>query len=319
MNMAIIITESKDTTTNKVMDWCLSTNTHVNRINSDTLTKVSFELSNEANSLQLDQEDVPKTEKIWNRRGKINTLPKKELYGTPFYKYLKKEEDSFVKSLERHLKNHNFYTGSYLQEIENYKITHLTHAKKVGLKIPKTLVTNSKEELVKFYQKNHPIVSKDLRYSVNISDGNMNYGSIGTFEVTNAMLDNLGNYFAPCFVQERIDKKVEIRVFVFKKKLFSMAIFSQNNIKTSVDYRNYDKEKPNRVLPFRLPEKVEKQVLDFMSLSNLDTGSIDLILNRKNEFVFLEVNPQGQIDWLSKNCNYYVEKYIAEQLADEKR
>jgi len=30
------------------------------------------------------------------------------------------------------------------------------------------------------------------------------------------------------------------------------------------------------------------------------------------------VNPQGQVDWLSKNCNYYVEKYIAEQLTDEK-
>ncbi|WP_430412158.1 hypothetical protein [Kordia sp.] len=316
--MAIIITENKDTTTNKVMDWCLANKTDVQRINSNMLTKVSFELSNETNSLQLDQDDISADEKIWNRRGKINTLPKKELLETPFYQYLKKEEDSFVKSLELHLKSHNSYTGSYLQEVENYKITHLLHAKKVGLKIPKTFITNSKKQLIEFYQKYKPIISKDLRYSVNVSDGNSHYSSIGTFEVTKVMLDNLGDYFAPCFAQERIDKKVEIRVFIFKKKLFPMAIFSQKNAKTSVDYRNYDNEKPNRVSPFQLPKKIEKQLLYFMNLSNLDTGSIDLILNHRNEFVFLEVNPQGQIDWLSKNCNYYIEKYIAKELADEK-
>jgi hypothetical protein len=42
-------------------------------------------------------------------------------------------------------------------------------------------------------------------------------------------------------------------------------------------------------------------------------GSIDLIFN-ENGFYFLENNPQGQYEWLSENCNYYVDRYIAEQL-----
>ncbi len=317
--MAIIISESNDITTNKVMDWCLANNTSIHRINAQSFTKISFELNDEIDSLQINQKRVFNNEKIWNRRGKINSLPKKELSATPFYKYLKKEEDSFIKSLELHLKNHGSFTGSHLKEVENYKINHLLHAKKVGLKIPKTLVTNCKEELLKFYDTYRPIISKDLRYSVNIFDNDTYYGSIGTFEVTPKMLNTLGDFFAPCFVQEQIDKKLEVRVFVFKRKIFSMAIFSQNNTKTRVDFRNYDTERPNRVSPFQLPNEVEIQILDFMALSNLDTGSIDLILNQKNEFVFLEVNPQGQIDWLSKNCNYYIEKYIAEELADEKQ
>ena len=316
--MAIIITENNDITTNKVIDWFLANSTTVHRINSQTYSQLSFQLSDKCHSIHINQKEVSPNEKIWNRRGKMNTLPKKELFGTPFYNYLKREEDSFIKSLELHLKNQNSYTGSYLREVENYKITHLLNAKKIGLKITKTLVTNSKIELTEFYQKYNPIISKDLRYSVNVSDENTQYGSIGTFEVTQEMIDNLSDDFAPCFVQERINKKVEIRVFVFKDKLFSMAIFSQNNAKTSVDYRNYDTQKPNRVSPFTLPKKVEKQVFEFMRISNLDTGSMDLILNQDNEFVFLEVNPQGQIDWLSKHCNYYVEKHIAEELADEK-
>lgn len=224
-----------------------------------------------------------------------------------------------IKSLELNLKDKNSYVGSYQKEVENYKITHLLNAKKVGLRIPRTLVTNSKDELTEFYEKYHAVISKDLRYSVNIVDQHTMYSSIGTFDVTQAMLNTLGDYFAPCLVQERVDKKVEIRVFVFKKKFFSMAIFSQNDPQTSLDYRNYNTQKPNRVSPFQLPKKVKKKVLDFMSISNLDTGSIDLILNQKNEFIFLEVNPQGQIDWLSKHCNYYIEKYIAEELANEKK
>lgn len=316
--MAIIITESKDITTNKVMDWCMANNTKVHRINSQAFSQMSFELSNEDDSTIINQQKISHTQNIWNRRGKVNTLPKQELRGTPFYDYLKREEDSFIKALELHLKNHNSYTGSYLKEVENYKIVHLLNAKKLGLKIPRTLVTNNKEELSEFHQKYQPIISKDLRYSVNITDEEDVYSSIGTFEITQNMLHKLGNHFAPSLVQERIIKKCEIRVFVFKEKLFSMAIFSQNDPQTSIDYRNYNTQKPNRVSPFTLPKKVEKQVLEFMNLSDLNTGSIDLILNQKNEFIFLEVNPQGQIDWLSKHCNYYIEKYIAQELADEK-
>ncbi|WP_162200452.1 ATP-grasp domain-containing protein [Kordia jejudonensis] len=296
----------------------MKNNTDVRRINSNLCARLSFEISDEDDSVCINKQKISANEKIWNRRGKINTLPKEELLKTPFYNYLKREEDSLVKSVEFHFKSRNSYTGSYIKEVENYKIAHLVSAKKVGLKIPRTIVTNYKEELVNFYQKNKPIISKDLRYSVNISDENTKYTSIGTFEVTETMLDHLDTYFAPCYVQELIAKKVEIRVFIFKKKMFSMAIFSQNDTQTKIDYRNYNIEKPNRVSPFKFPENVEKQLLKFMNISNLDTGSIDLILTKKNEFVFLEVNPQGQIDWLSKYCNYYIEKYIAEELAYEK-
>ena len=316
--MAIIITESNDITTNKVIDWCLANKVTVRRINSQSFSKISFELSDDTDLMNLNQKKVSSREKIWNRRGKINTIPKKELVGTPFYNYLKREEDSLIKSFELHLKDENLYAGSYLKEVENYKITHLLNAKKIGLKIPRTLVTNSKDELTEFHKRCNPIISKDLRYSVSVSDKQTMYSSIGTFEVTQAMLDKLGNNFAPCLVQEKVDKKVEIRIFVFKKKIFSMAIFSQNDPQTSLDYRNYNTLKPNRVSPFQLPKNIEKYILNFMTLSHLDTGSIDLILNQKNEFVFLEVNPQGQIDWLSKHCNYYIEKYIAQELADEK-
>lgn len=98
------------------------------------------------------------------------------------------------------------------------------------------------------------------------------------------------------------------------EKFYSMAIFSQNDEKTSLDYRNYNMEKPNRNIPFQLPLNIEKNLKLLMKEKNLNTGSLDLIYSRDGEFILLEINPVGQFSWLSENCNYNIEKKIAELL-----
>ena len=60
---------------------------------------------------------------------------------------------------------------------------------------------------------------------------------------------------------------------------YSSAIFSQNDPKTSVDFRNYNKDKPNRTPPYISKRKGDK---DYKSLekigviSNKTGFSIDL-------------------------------------------
>ena len=49
----------------------------------------------------------------------------------------------------------------------------------------------------------------------------------------------------------------------------------------------------------------------------LNSGSIDLILDKKNRFVFLEINPIGQFGMTSFPCNYSIEKEIAKYLCNE--
>ena len=95
-----------------------------------------------------------------------------------------------------------------------------------------------------------------------------------------------------------------------------MAIFSQGNQKTAIDFRNYDEVKRNRSVAFELPEDIKKKILHFMHEVELDTGSIDFILTPKKEYIFLEINPAGNIEMVSEPCNYYIEKRIAEQILD---
>ena len=53
-----------------------------------------------------------------------------------------------------------------------------------------------------------------------------------------------------------------------------------------------------------------------MKQLQLESGSIDMVVTPNNEYVFLEVNPVGQFDYVSKLCNYFIEKEIAVKLIE---
>lgn len=51
-----------------------------------------------------------------------------------------------------------------------------------------------------------------------------------------------------------------------------------------------------------------------MNSLDLDSGSIDMIVDSSLTYYFLEVNPIGQFEMVSMPCNYNLEKLIAEEL-----
>jgi len=229
-----------------------------------------------------------------------------------------KEAETIVYYVENNLKKRlkDNYIGSYLNEISNNKLVNLKIAQKVGFLIPKTLITNSKRELKKFINSFDKVITKDLRAPVYIRTKKKAYTSTGVEILDNGVLSKLNTYFAPIFLQQYIEKQLELRVYIFREKIYSMAIFSQNDRKTSIDFRNYNKERPNRAIPYKLPKLIESKIKEFMKELDYKTGSIDLILTPQNEHVFLEINPMGQFHWLSANCNYYIEKEIAKTLTN---
>ena len=95
-----------------------------------------------------------------------------------------------------------------------------------------------------------------------------------------------------------------------------MAIFSQNNNKTKVDFRRYDTEFPNRLVRYSLPKNIQNKLILLMSHLKLATGSIDMIVTEDNDFIFLEVNPFGQFGMVSKPNNFNLEKRIAKYLIE---
>lgn len=198
-----------------------------------------------------------------------------------------------------------------LRNVSKFKV--LEYAQKLGLLIPETIICNNKNELNLFFDKHKRIITKDIENTGTIVIDNINYSNY-TKRITQKELENVPMKFALSVFQEEIDKEFEIRSFYFFGKFYSMAIFSQSDKMTEVDFRNYNTKKPNRNVPFILPKTLSNLLKKLMKKLKLETGSIDLIKAKSGFYYFLEVNPTGQFGMVSHPCNYFLECIVAKKL-----
>src|SRR5262249_43210309 len=131
-----------------------------------------------------------------------------------------------------------------------------------------------------------------------------------TEELDEERIARLPARFTPSLFQESLEKECEVRTFFLAGELFSAAIFSQTDSRTRTDFRRYNFKRPNRIVPYRLPEDVARKLTRLMGLLGLLTGSLDLICTKDGRLVFLEVNPIGQFGMISDPCNYHLERVV---------
>lgn len=298
-----VISEESDKSTDNILRWLVHYKQAFQRYNVEQYTTFTYLLGNG---------DRNTTKNILHRRAKLRT----HLY-TGFNvldNYIKEETNMLIKAWEKIVRSDGIsnYMGGFNEEDQHDKLFDLFIAESVGLKIPKTLITNSKKELIDFAEK-HKVITKAINKPIRLDLENISISDRGTLLVDKQSINELNEDFSLSIFQEYVEKEFEIRALVYEKKIFAMAIFSQKDSSTKTDFRNYNNETPNRCVPFKLPKRIEGKILKFFKLKKINMGSIDLIFN-ENGFYFLENNPQGQYEWLSENCNYYVDRYIAEQL-----
>ncbi|MBK7093792.1 MAG: hypothetical protein IPH57_01505 [Saprospiraceae bacterium] len=236
-----------------------------------------------------------------------------EISNQQIKKSLIHECEIFTDALFFILNNKKFF-GNFTFNYRENKIIDIILAQKYGLKTPSTLISGTKKTVSDFYDLHkNGIITKSLGGSIRFESESEIFWGQGTSIITLEDIEEMPEYFLPSLFQKKIEKEYEIRTFLFKGKFYSMAIFSQKDNKTALDFRNYNHSFPNRTVPYKLPDNVEKKLLRFAKFTDLDTGSFDLIVTKnEKDYIFLEVNPYGQFGWLSSNCNYYLEKQIAE-------
>ena len=115
----------------------------------------------------------------------------------------------------------------------------------------------------------------------------------------------------PCLFQEYIDKEYELRITALKDKVVGIAIHSQNSEKSKIDFRRYD-FKNVRYEKVEFPDNVNDFCLNLLEHYKLSFGEIDMIFTPQGEYVFLELNPNGQWLWLEHYSGYPLTKDVAE-------
>lgn len=318
----IVQSEATDFSTSDVMEWISYYTDAGTRYytNDFKVRSVEINIGTDHSNVTINDDliDGCNQASYWYRRGKFVYQRRKMHYD---FSFLDRENEHVMKYLSTFLasgKHINKFEDNFLNKIEV-----LNEARQAGLKIPQTLITNKTAACRGFALHKTKLLTKAIyipHFESHIGDGQMINGSLSTVILNSTdFLARLAKHNAETLdsfilLQDYVDKKYEIRTFYLDGICHSMAIFSQQNEKTKYDFRHYDHERPNRLTPYQLPAAIEKKIDRLMKHMALNCGSIDLILTPDNEYYFLEVNPIGQFQWLSRNCNYYLEKQVAQKL-----
>ena len=320
----ILSTRSYETTTEKVMDWIHRLGGEAVRLNGEDLTgdgpfAIRFDNGAAGVVFHLDGRAFGRGDvgAVWMRRGydfrglkALEALGEARL-GYDVQRHLVGEIRAAQQSLHSLLDGVPWLTRPGTETVN--KLRALAAAAEAGLDIPATLVTNSRRELQAFKDAHGRLITKSLG-ETGAFQARGHFFGMYTAEVTQADLDRAPESFFPSLVQELLEKRYELRVFYLAGRCWSMAIFSQSDRRTALDFRHYSARRPTRSVPYRLPPEVEAGVQRFMEAQGLETGSIDFVKTPDGRHVFLEVNPVGQFGMVSHPCNYHLEKHVAEHL-----
>jgi len=331
LNPIIIISTKLDPSTDKVLDWLYYHGKKFIRMNGEDILSLDSDIVlNITNSNGSPEVSWPKYSNklqplaIWFRRDAPYQLPKellnvimKDVSYDTITNNLFQELLSGKMALFNCLIENTRILGNFKRYKIN-KIEMLLEAKKYGIGIPATLITNKKAALVDFIEQcNNGVITKALNevitFQKKFDEGIVKYASY-TEEITPEILAKIPGTFNYSLFQEKLDKELDLRVFYLDGKCYSMAIFSQNNTQTKVDCRKYAN---NRNVPYKLPCCLEMKIAIFMEKLNINIGSLDIVKTKDGKYVFLEINPFGQYDMTSVQCNYYLDYMISEYLIGE--
>lgn len=314
--MFLIITYQQDLTTNQLIDWLIAAAVPYFVLGEkDILEIIKIDIENEEYTVRTKKGllELHKIEAVLIRKGELfidNIFAVEDLFDEQIKSYFKDELQTVKIFLQFILMEKKCFNSFFTQRIN--KLIALHFAKEAGLLIPNTIITTEKESTLEFLA-NQNTITKPIYETLFISKDDVNIKNY-TNVVKYDDLKGKDNSFFPSLLQTEIQKKYELRIFVIANTCYSMAIFSQQSAQTSVDFRNYNHQKPNRTVPYLLPKIIERKIRKFMNLCRLKTGSIDMAVDTQNNHIFFEVNPVGQFGMVSAPCNYALEQKIVDLL-----
>lgn len=262
--------------------------------------------------------DLNSIKSVWYRRPEGALITNSGL-GEGYIQFIKNESKialwSLYTTLDAFWVNPPLYGSQLLQR---NKLLQLKDASSIGLKIPDTLITNDPDELVDFCKANGNVMAvKLLRGNWFVEEGSNIPLSVFTQRISlDDVLKNREDIkLAPILAQEYVEKDLELRITIVGGKIFACAIHSQDSEQTKTDWRNYDLMNV-RHEPYQLPLEIENKLFTLMNQWYLNFGALDMILTPSGEYVFLEINPNGQWLWIEQLTDMPISKSLAEILAN---
>jgi len=195
------------------------------------------------------------------------------------------------------------------------KLQQLSLAASLGFEIPPSIVTNDPDEFLSFYREHGGrVIAKALAHAsydeAGLTADFMRFTEMVTLRDVAAFRSVR---HCPIYVQGYVSKKLELRVTVVGERVFAAAIDSQSSAHSRIDWRKYDYART----PYTnhdMPEATAKQLVALTRKLGLRYGAIDLILTPDDRYVFLEINPAGEYQWVEHMTGMPITSAICDEL-----
>lgn len=187
----------------------------------------------------------------------------------------------------------------------------LAAARRMGLTMPSTLVTNS-FDAARAFLADGPMVAKPLRHAL-IDDGKVGSVVFTSRVATLEAADADAVRRAPMILQREIPKRSDVRVIVIDDRVFATKILSQAHDETRVDWRRGVRlDLVHEAI--ELPAELIAACISVTRDLGLRFAAIDLVEDEDGQFWFLEANPNGQWAWIEQRTAAPVSAAIVDAL-----
>jgi glutathione synthase/RimK-type ligase-like ATP-grasp enzyme len=256
---------------------------------------------------------------VWYRRTEAINLPA-NIKGED-RRFARAECQSFIKGLWHATAHRNWVSFPDAIRGASDKAEQLWRARRHGFNVPKTLFSNDAAAVRSFCDEvggTGKVVYKPHNSIMFSSGSGMEVVyTVALNTETYARLDEI--HYCPGIFQEKLEKHSDIRVTIFGKQLFAVAIHSQADSETQTDWRAYPWSGTELPLhePVSLPSSLQKRCLEYLSSYHLKFGAIDLVRTLKDDYVFLELNPNGQWAWIESETGLAMSDALVNLLEGE--
>lgn len=299
----LIFSESYDSSTNSVVQHLNQLNVPYLRINTnfnfDNICSVNIQ--NEKLEIEFNFKDkiysINDFSLIWARRGffNIKEIDLKNKFkhlniDSVFETHLQSEVHTLIDFLAYEIENTNALCIGNPSNYDINKLIVLKKAVECGLNIPNTFIVKEAKKLEGAFSANDVLVSKPMSNCLNYFSLQKN-SLITQGNMTRSLSEIGKEKFSYSLFQNIIEIEFELRIFFILDKYFCSAII-----------KNKNEPQKRRMMPYKLPKNILDKLMTLMEELNLNTGSIDLLVDSDLNYYFLEVNPCGQIEWLADSA-----------------
>jgi glutathione synthase/RimK-type ligase-like ATP-grasp enzyme len=237
---------------------------------------------------------------VWWRRARKPYIPEEYVHPDD-YRFVTRENVLFYESFTHTFASHAWWVNSKeAANRANFKLLQLKIAQECGMKVPMTLCSNDPKE-IRYFLLNYEhegVIYKPLCSNFWFEKDCVKIAytaRLGFVDLpTNQSLQR-----TPGIFQKEVKKKYELRITCFGRHIVAAKLDSQVHADGQVDWRAI-REGTLAIEPYELPQVLQEQIRAFMYRVGIVFGTFDFIVTPDDEYIFLEVNEQGQFLWIEE-------------------